>query len=290
MAGDQLIYKCPTWKWAAGEQSKAKAYLPRDKQYLITQHVPCQMRVAALEENYEAETEVAMELNSTGEDTWLATHCNTSLSKNAEVEEELEDISVSRKLAVASLKEDTATAATPVLNILGAVVDSHFSTPEDEYADLSTFEEDNLVEDVATLPPSYVTTTEPLDNEETLVKTRTYDLSISYDKYYQTPRVWLFGYTENNQPLTSGQIFEDIMQDYAHKTVTIEAHPHLNGVMQASIHPCQHAAVMKNIVANLGKGGNESTVGTYLFIFLKFIQSVIPTIDYDYTIQIEGKA
>jgi len=32
-----------------------------------------------------------------------------------------------------------------------------------------------------------------------VVKTRTYDLSITYDKYYQTPRVWLFGYSERNQ-------------------------------------------------------------------------------------------
>ena len=27
-------------------------------------------------------------------------------------------------------------------------------------------------------------------------RTRTYDVSITYDKYYQTPRVWLFGYSE----------------------------------------------------------------------------------------------
>ena len=28
------------------------------------------------------------------------------------------------------------------------------------------------------------------------VKTRTYDISITYDKFYSTPRVWLFGYDE----------------------------------------------------------------------------------------------
>ena len=27
-------------------------------------------------------------------------------------------------------------------------------------------------------------------------RTRTYDVSITYDKYYQTPRIWLFGYSE----------------------------------------------------------------------------------------------
>lgn len=29
-----------------------------------------------------------------------------------------------------------------------------------------------------------------------VIRTRTYDLTISYDKYYQTPRMWLFGYDE----------------------------------------------------------------------------------------------
>ena len=29
-----------------------------------------------------------------------------------------------------------------------------------------------------------------------IIQTRTYDLNITYDKYYQTPRLWLFGYDE----------------------------------------------------------------------------------------------
>ena len=29
-----------------------------------------------------------------------------------------------------------------------------------------------------------------------ILRTRTYDLNITYDKYYQTPRLWLFGYNE----------------------------------------------------------------------------------------------
>lgn len=32
--------------------------------------------------------------------------------------------------------------------------------------------------------------------EEAILQTRTYDLYITYDKYYQTPRLWLFGYDE----------------------------------------------------------------------------------------------
>ena len=32
-----------------------------------------------------------------------------------------------------------------------------------------------------------------------ILATRTYDLNITYDKYYQTPRLWLFGYDENRK-------------------------------------------------------------------------------------------
>jgi len=50
-AGDELVYRCPTWSWATGNNSKS--YLPADKQYLVTRNVPCRDRVAALELNLE---------------------------------------------------------------------------------------------------------------------------------------------------------------------------------------------------------------------------------------------
>jgi ubiquitin-like-conjugating enzyme ATG3 len=42
---------------------------------------------------------------------------------------------------------------------------------------------------------------EPEDSD-LILKTRTYDISITYDKYYQTPKVWLFGYDEVHPALT----------------------------------------------------------------------------------------
>lgn len=36
------------------------------------------------------------------------------------------------------------------------------------------------------------------DGDE-IIHTRTYDLHITYDKYYQTPRLWLTGYDEVNE-------------------------------------------------------------------------------------------
>lgn len=47
--------------------------------------------------------------------------------------------------------------------------------------------------------------------------------TITYDKYYQTPRVWLFGYNEEGAPLTKEEVFQDIFSDYSNKTTSIEA-------------------------------------------------------------------
>ena len=40
---------------------------------------------------------------------------------------------------------------------------------------------------------AYLTAQEP---EDPILPTRTYDLSITYDKHHQTPRMFLFGYDE----------------------------------------------------------------------------------------------
>lgn len=179
-----------------------------------------------------------------------------------------------------------------------------------------------------------------------LLQVRTYDVMITYDKYYQTPRIWLLGYDEvcphclinislahnllqiqNRTPLTPSQIFQDISADHALKTVTIEAFPHSSTLQAASVHPCKHASVMKKVIErmNVGvveeqlaarknsgkhqdkdgkkkwgfgrKGGKEEgakgageeeevegmRVDFYLVVFLKFIASIVPTIEVDST-------
>ena len=55
-----------------------------------------------------------------------------------------------------------------------------------------------------------------------------YDVSISYDKYYQCARVWLYGYSESRQPLSQAEVLQDISVDHALKTVSLEAHPHIS--------------------------------------------------------------
>ncbi|KAH7636347.1 ubiquitin-like protein-conjugating enzyme atg3-like protein [Dermatophagoides farinae] len=119
------------------------------------------------------------------------------------------------------------------------------------------------------------------DNKN-VIQTRTYDLYITYDKYYQTPRLWLSGYDEYLRPLSIDEMYEDISQDHAKKTVTMEWHPNIPGMM-ASVHPCRHAEMMKKIMTTMEENEKHLEVDRYLIVFLKFVQSVIPTIQYDYT-------
>jgi ubiquitin-like-conjugating enzyme ATG3 len=52
-AGDFLVYKFPSWSWSdASSPARRVAYLPPDKQFLITRGVPCHRR---LDENYVGE-------------------------------------------------------------------------------------------------------------------------------------------------------------------------------------------------------------------------------------------
>lgn len=182
-----------------------------------------------------------------------------------------------------------------------------------EYEDIENYEDTSLALDAES------TINTPGENEDGIIHCRRYDVYICYDNYYRTPRVYLFGYddTSAHHPLSPDRIMEDIIQDYINKTVTIEPHPHYaTSTPTASIHPCQHANAMKRIIDEMvilsleekkthevdheskkptkvgevqGTGAPVVTVNQYLFIFLKFLQSVIPTIEYDYTIDVQVK-
>ena len=50
------------------------------------------------------------------------------------------------------------------------------------------------------------------EDEIGVLSTRTYDLNITYDNLYRTPRLWLFGYDEDQRPLTEDEMYEDVSQ------------------------------------------------------------------------------
>ncbi|KAL9350183.1 hypothetical protein Peur_057438 [Populus x canadensis] len=270
LAGDNLVSKCPTWSWESGEPSKRKPYLPAEKQFLITRNVPCLRRAASVEEDYEAAGGEVL-LDNEDNDGWLATHGKPKETKGDE------DENVPSMEALDIIVKRIPIQTNP----------SYFGGEEEDIPDMADFEDpDNLIRsDPATLQTTYLVAHEP-DDDDNILRTRTYDVSITYDKYYQTPRVWLTGYDESRMLLQPELVLEDVSQDHARKTVTIEDHPHLPG-KHASVHPCRHGAVMKKIIDVLMSRGVEPEVDKYLFLFLKFVASVIPTIEYDYTMDFD---
>lgn len=70
---------------------------------------------------------------------------------------------------------------------------------DEEAADMEAFEESGMLDnDQATVDVKQKTNSicESSAVEGEIIHTRTYDLHITYDKYYQTPRLWLSGYNE----------------------------------------------------------------------------------------------
>ncbi|KAL6258343.1 hypothetical protein P5V15_010291 [Pogonomyrmex californicus] len=192
--------------------------------------------------------------------------------------------------SVAGLDERvTEMALEDTLGELSQLQDNVDDDEDDEdAADMDAFEISGMLDEQdkhATTESTKKTGSEKRNSftEGEIIRTRTYDLYITYDKYYQTPRLWLFGYNENRKALSVEEMYEDVSQDHAKKTVTMETHPHIPGPPMASVHPCRHAEVMKKIMETVMEGGGELGVHMYLIIFLKFVQSVIPTIEYDYT-------
>ncbi|KIM69536.1 hypothetical protein SCLCIDRAFT_1207987 [Scleroderma citrinum Foug A] len=336
-AGDFLAYKFPVWQWENGDTSKARDYLPADKQYLVTRGVACLRRAQSLaytDADEDAERLLSFGDSSSGlADEWVETHAgrkNTvdSAANPGEIDDipdvDGDDHELSSAMGNVSI---TSTAAATV-----------GETPDLD--DIPDMEEVNLEEEVdeATAGPNAgvlssggVIDASHVDPAKgNLLQVRTYDVMITYDKYYQTPRIWLIGYDENRNPLTPAQIFQDVSADHALKTVTIEAFPHSSTLQAASVHPCKHAAVMKKVIERMNAGVEEQfaarkkegtskdsnnsnkkkwvfgrktkdeskdrqvakeedeqpetmRVDFYLVVFLKFIASIVPTIEVDST-------
>lgn len=255
-AGDHLVHHCPSWQWATGDEASVKEYLPKEKQFLITRNVPCYKRCRQME--YKCSQELVLDSEEDPEGGWVDTH------HFAEDGGELVQ-------AAESMVRDM------VLEEKGELA-GEGEEEDEEAVDMEDFVEAGGLEEDTGL----VETSEAAEGGE-ILSTRTYDLNITYDKYYQTPRLWLFGYDEKRQAMTVDQMYEDFSADHANKTITMETHPHLPGPPQASVHPCKHAQTMKKLLDQIAEGGGELGVHQYLIIFLKFVQAIIPTIEYDFT-------
>jgi len=287
-AGDLLVFKCPSWTWEAGDPSKARDYLPKEKQYLVTRNVPCHRRADGLASSVR---EMQMEDAEDGE--WTETQAvGGKAVGGAAGSADVEDIDDD---------EPDAPPAQAAAGGAGATMDVESEAAgkaeEEDVPDLDDLElEDEggvmVPADPSALPTGGAAAAaggggEVREASSDFVRTRSYTVSITYDKYYQTPRMWLFGYDEDNKPLTHAQVFEDMSRDHAKKTVTIDPHPHMPSVSQASVHPCKHAPAMKRIIDQIESTGKTMRPDQAMFLFLKFISSVIPTVEYDFTMDFD---
>jgi len=263
----------------------------------VTRNVPCATRASTMENSVAMNDEDTAQIDEEcGGDDWVVSRIISPQEQQRRIDEKIEeefDILDGEGETVQSNKNVADELAK--VKIGGEETDEGDEDEGDEYADMEEFEDENVMEDEAATTTAG--SSEKFNEDDNLVKVRTYDLSLTYDKYYQTPRVWMMGYasSDSSQPLTGPEIMQDVMTDYANRTVTIDPHPHVAGP-HASIHPCQHGAVMKTIVRNLTKAAasgeegegqtNVPSVEMYLFIFLKFVSSIIPTINYDFTMEV----
>eukprot|EP01061_Rhynchopus_euleeides_P029058 TRINITY_DN4745_c0_g1_i1.p2 TRINITY_DN4745_c0_g1~~TRINITY_DN4745_c0_g1_i1.p2 ORF type:complete len:343 (+),score=127.13 TRINITY_DN4745_c0_g1_i1:132-1031(+) len=259
-AGDKLVAKCPNWKWMACEDGQEAIHkqMPRDKRYLVMAGARCEKRASDLTQDAGGEEET--------EDGWTTTHVDHKVAG-------MDD----------ALEMEDAKPSKP---------DEQEDIDEDDIPDMDMDDDCGIQEDEE--DPAAVIT-------DSVVPARKYDLHLLYDNYHYTPRVYLKGYDENGTLLTNEAMHEDIYHDYADKTATIETHPY-TGASMISIHPCRHAETMKRMVDKLkeahddrlaaeGREGEGEQFGVSpdmaLFLFLKFISSVIPTVDYDFTASVD---
>ncbi|WWD22545.1 hypothetical protein CI109_107038 [Kwoniella shandongensis] len=352
-AGDFLTFKFPVWQWEKGDSSRARDFLPADKQYIITRNVPCLRRATAV--NYTDADEDAEKLMSfmdeadeapgpdgkprNDDEDWVATHIGRVPQNNQTTMDEIPDMPDSPEQGAAPLADGVAglslndTKGEEKLEVEEIPDIDDIPDMDDEGAGLEDEEDDAAVKIVH---PSEAEINK--NAGQNLLQVRTYDCLITYDKHYQTPRFWLFGYDENKTPLTPAQVFQDVPADHAFKTMTMEAFPH-SGQQLASVHPCKHASVMKKFIDRMesaqsqsqgqgqeppvpetsktGSAGGKKKWGIggmvrkvtggsgvpkddkekkeegeveggvqvdfYIVIFLKFIASIVPTIEVDST-------
>lgn len=260
IAGDFLVENFPSWSWGSGLPDKRRAHLPPEKQFLQTRNVPCFDHAGH-------ETVVERALEGADGEGWIDTTV-TGDAADAPIQE---------------LHADAGEAAAAAVKEVKVNAEDQEEEEEDD-ADVPELGEgydySNALadDDKAAIPAAAAAASAGV------ASTRTYDITITYDVHYSTPRVWLFGYDSEGKPLKESEWRQDFSAEHVDKTVTYEAHPHL-GYSCPSIHPCKHASAMIKMVQLLG--GQPLDVKYYMIIFLKFIQAMIPNMEYDYTSQFQ---
>jgi ubiquitin-like-conjugating enzyme ATG3 len=302
-AGEALVFSAPSWQWARADAGSERAFLPADRQFLVTRGVPCLARAAEAARRFRGEREAVLVRVEGGTTDWVVEGGEAGGGEDGEDDEGEGDLTGGggAAAAAAAAEEDDDDG----YGDLAAFVDARLVLPRDP-AVVAVRASSSSTSSSSTPGPSHA-----VSSAAAVRRARRYDLSITYDKFYACPRVYLRGWAEEGSSssssspgllgspppplLTPEQMLEDIMEEYAQRTVTIEAHPQVPSLgPHVSIHPCRTPAAMKRVIDALtgggegeggeGNGGGEPLrVESYLILFLKFMQAVVPTINYDFT-------
>lgn len=316
-AGDHLVYKFPTWNWGSAVTAANKRdFLPKDKQYLVTEQVPSYVR--------------AIDFETLGEEAAEAS-ASAASGNDIDIDEDGDWVGAG-----------TGTSSKVTHKQTAQISSDSSSQPRTQSQKASIPDmDDNLIDlgDSSDAIQDIQDDDDDVFTGNTRLPTRTYNIYITYSTSYRVPKVYLSGFNENGAPLLPNEMMEDVMSDYRDKTVTIEKAPWDSNLTLISIHPCRHANVMRVLldraearmtrreevdqeeeqqqqtdispqIAKLGLNddsvadeweeieGSEShgaeeaqglgssnsiPVDQYLVIFLKFIASVTPGIEHDYT-------
>ncbi|KAL6942549.1 hypothetical protein ACO0QE_003728 [Hanseniaspora vineae] len=314
IAGDYLQSMFPTWKWNGEDMANTNVkdmnirdFLPKEKQFLVTRKVVCDKRVDIPLEDYEVndEEQAGSERNSKSTED--------ELGDEGWVVENLKNLNLNDRTG-SQKAEQTNTAFAHAGHTLNPDNDDEFVEEifEEDFEDnADDFDETNGVEGF-----------ESVSAAELNVTTRYYDLYITYSTSYRVPKMYLVGFDSDGLPLQPKAMMDDITPDYRSKTATIENLPFFkNKMTSVSIHPCKHSNVMRMLMNkklegvsfqkqsdeadSREEGGNTNLeahkneehqfqdneddeglrVDQYLVVFLKFISSVVPTIQYDFTME-----
>ncbi|SCV03913.1 LAME_0H14246g1_1 [Lachancea meyersii CBS 8951] len=267
-AGDYLCHMFPTWEWnRASNAVHGRDFLPLDRQFLVTRKVPCATRAEQLTTvtGDQSSRIAGARPESEPNDEWVVEGPTKTALPDTEPRADIDDML------------------------------------EDMELDAADQDDEDLV--LAAVPSD----------------TRHYDLYIAYSTTYRVPKLYLVGFNSEGTPLSPQEMFQDIAPDYRTKTATIETLPFLAAhVTAVSIHPCKHANVMRVLMERVREvrsrrrrasaaGAAETSVTSqvaedewedlqsevdsglrvdqYLIVFLKFIASVTPGIEHDYTME-----
>jgi ubiquitin-like-conjugating enzyme ATG3 len=215
-AGDQLVLKCPTWSWQSGEKNNIRPYLPAEKQFLIIRGCPSHQRVTTMNSATVQDYSVGSNLSGVNDKDgdWCAPHIiecayDDEVLIDAEDflgdEDDLNGSAISHSLAGMKINDPVADLPNASNNIALEISEdlSHFDKvatvdhekqKADEYEDME--DESLALDESATtsslkgsdrlnssIDPSLLS--QSARKESALVRSRRYDVSITYDKYYQ---------------------------------------------------------------------------------------------------------